>query len=215
MPSLPERLLFCAKRERERTKKRPLPQNRIPAARMPTFLCDALAGLSGFIALGLRLPWYRVFRRRLSRSCHRIRDVVGHLHGWFALGSFLNGESWVNRKGRSVNLLLGVLAVVRRSNFRYLRTRSDVLSKRFPTLLARRFSFCFRFVGSVLPVVCQLAILRTRGGRKVTWYMFRTSGSALRSLGVGFVLTQYFGLKGISLGLGLLAVFSNSCVGFS
>src|SRR6202008_3524256 len=63
------------------------------------------------------------------------------------------------------------------------------------------------FVGAVLPVVCQLSISPERNaGRKVSLvYVSNILGSALGSLGVGFVLTQYFGLKAVSLGLGLLA----------
>jgi len=60
MPSLPNRLLFCAKRGARRNEENALfHKNGYRQARMPLSFAMALAGLSGFIALGFEIAWYR------------------------------------------------------------------------------------------------------------------------------------------------------------
>jgi spermidine synthase len=59
-----------------------------------------------------------------------------------------------------------------------------------------------------------LAIVPDRAaGRGVSFvYVSNILGSAAGSLGIGFVLMQYFGLRQVSLGLGLTAVALGACV---
>jgi len=85
----------------------------------------ALAGLSGFIALGFEIAWYRVFA---------VAQQIVHPHSrccwppaWLVLRwvpfSRRSGES----QGRERQSLVRSLAVVRRSNFGlFAATRSDV-----------------------------------------------------------------------------------------
>src|SRR6266404_2712741 len=202
---------FARSAERERNEETPSStKTDTGQARMPLSFAMALAGLSGFIALGFEIAWYRVFAVASADRAPAFAMLLATCLAGIALGSFLT-EKWVESQGAaSVNLLLGVLLLSAGAISVYLPPLvARFLSKKISYLASAPFFFlASAFVGSVLPVVCQLAILpEQEAGRKVSLvYVSNILGSALGSLGVGFVLTQYFGLKGISLGLGLLAV---------
>ncbi len=69
-------------------------------------------------------------------------------------------------------------------------------------------------MGSVLPLLCRLAITADdQAGRRVSLvYVSNIVGSTLGTLLVGFVLMQYFGLRQVSLQLGMAAVIAGSLV---
>ena len=69
-------------------------------------------------------------------------------------------------------------------------------------------------MGSVLPLVCRLAISPDdQAGRRVSLvYVSNIMGSALGSLLVGFVMLQYFGLRQVSLQLATTAALAGSIV---
>src|SRR4029077_15797399 len=69
-------------------------------------------------------------------------------------------------------------------------------------------------LGSVLPLLCQLAVAADdRAGRGVSLvYVSNMIGSAVVSRLIGFVAMQYFGLRQISLQLGLAAVIAGAAV---
>src|SRR5262249_56043838 len=127
------------------------------------------------------------------------------------LGAFLT-EKWTEQRGaENAIVLLGVLLLLAGAISVYLPPLVALLiTKRISYLMsAPVFFLVSAFVGSVFPLVCQLAITPERdAGRRVSLvYVANILGSALGSLGVGFILTQYFGLKSISLGLGALSAF--------
>jgi spermidine synthase len=203
--------LFARNVERESKEEAPSPEKpKSFAASMPLFFAMALAGLSGFIALGFEIAWYRVFALASADRAPAFAMLLATCLAGIALGSFLT-EKWAESQGAaSVNLLLGALLLTAGAISVYLPPLvATFLARKISYLASAPFFFlASAFVGSVLPVVCQLAIPpEQEAGRKVSLvYVSNILGSALGSLGVGFVLTQYFGLKAISLGLGLLAV---------
>jgi len=69
-------------------------------------------------------------------------------------------------------------------------------------------------LGSVLPLLCQLSVAADENaGRGVSLiYFSNILGSVLGSLGIGFVLMQYFGLRQISLQLGFATVLTGGLV---
>jgi spermidine synthase len=73
---------------------------------------------------------------------------------------------------------------------------------------APAFFITAALVGSVLPLLCQVSISPDeKSGRSVSLvYLSNILGCAVGSLGIGFVLMQYFSLRIICLGLGFLAV---------
>jgi len=98
-------------------------------------------------------------RRRLSRSCTRIRDVVGHLPGWYCAGFFLT-EKWVESQGAaSVNLLLGVLLLSAGAISVYLPPLvATFLSKKISYLASAPFFFLL----PLLSVRCFLSFANWR-----------------------------------------------------
>jgi len=169
----------------------------------------ALAGLSGFIALGFEITWYRVFALASADRAPAFAMMLATCLGGIAMGAFLT-EKWSESRGSSsVTLLLGVLLLLAGIISVYLPPLvATFIAKKISYLAsAPMFFLASAFVGSVLPVVCQLAISPGQeAGRRVSLvYVSNILGSALGSLGIGFVLTQYLGLRPISVVLGLLA----------
>ncbi len=202
--------LFARSAERDPSQESSSSEKSDPSTkRMPLFFAMILAGLSGFIALGFEIAWYRVFALASADRAPAFAMMLATCLAGIAMGSFLT-EKWSESRGAaSVNLLLGVLLLCAGAISVYLPPLvARFLSKKISYLASAPFFFlASAFVGSVLPVVCQLAIPpEQEAGRKVSLvYVSNIIGSALGSLGVGFVLSQYFGLKAISLGLGALA----------
>src|SRR5262249_52561466 len=92
---------------------------------------------------------------------------------------------------------------------------ASMMARKIPFLAsAPAFFLTAGLIGSVLPLLCQLAISPERdAGQGVSLiYISNISGSALGSLGVGFVLMHHFGLKQMSLGLGISAILAGSYV---
>jgi hypothetical protein len=87
-----------------------------------------------------------------------------------------------------------------------------MMTRRIPFLAsAPVFFVAAGLIGSVLPLLCQLAVSESEAGRGVSLiYVSNIAGSALGSLGVGFVFTHHFGLKPTSLALGFAAVTAGS-----
>lgn len=178
-------------------------------ASMPLSFAMLLAGLSGFIALGFEIAWYRVFALASADRAPAFAMMLATCLGGIAMGAFLT-EKWSESRGTSsVTLLLGVLLLLAGAISVYLPPLvATFIAKKISYLAsAPMFFLASAFVGSVLPVVCQLAIAPGQeAGRRVSLvYVSNILGSALGSLGIGFVLTQYLGLRAISVVLGLLA----------
>src|SRR5205814_2940200 len=72
-------------------------------------------------------------------------------------------------------------------------------------------------LGSVLPLLCRLSISADRlTGRHVSFiYAANILGSVLGSIGIGFVLMQYLGLKAIALSLALVSIAVGGFILFS
>jgi spermidine synthase len=183
---------------------------------LPLGLAMLLAGLSGLIALGFEITWFRVFALASSDRAPAFALLLSTYLSGIAAGSFVS-EKWTRKHGAGIVLqVMGVLLLL-----------AGALSVYLPPLVAllmtRKIAFLFSVpaffvvaaaVGSVLPLLCRLAIAPDRAaGRGVSFvYVSNILGSALGSLGIGFVLMQYFGLRQVSLGLGLTAVVLGSGV---
>jgi spermidine synthase len=183
---------------------------------LPLGLAMLLAGLSGLIALGFEITWFRVFALAASDRAPAFALLLSTYLSGIAAGSFVS-ERWTQKRNAKIVLqVVGVLLLV-----------AGALSVYLPPLVAslmtRKIAFLFSVpaffvvaaaVGSVLPLLCRLAIAPDRAaGRGVSFvYVSNILGSALGSLGIGFVLMQYFGLRQVSLGLGLTAVVLGSGV---
>jgi len=177
---------------------------------LPLGLAMLLAGLSGLIALGFEILWFRVFVLASSDRAPAFALLLSTYLSGIAAGSFVS-EKWTQKRDAATVLrVIGVLLLLAGATSVYLPPL-------VASLMARKIAFLFSApafflvaaaVGSVLPLLCQLAIAPDRAaGRGVSFvYVSNILGSAAGSLGIGFVLMQYLGLRQVSLGLGLTAV---------
>jgi spermidine synthase len=169
-----------------------------------------LAGVAGFIALGFEIAWYRVFALASSDRAPAFALLLSIYLSGIAAGAYAS-ERWAGQRSatdvlRSVGVALALAGAI-----------SAFLPPLVATLMARKIPFLASapaffsgaaLVGCVLPLLCRLAILPSQeSGRRVSLvYVSNIVGSTAGSLGVGFVLMQYVGLRPLSLGLALLAV---------
>jgi spermidine synthase len=183
---------------------------------LPLGLAMLLAGLSGLIALGFEIMWFRVFALASSDRAPAFALLLSTYLSGIAAGSFVS-EKWTRKhRARIVLQVMGILLLL-----------AGALSVYLPPLvgflMTRKIAFLFSVpaffavaaaVGSVLPLLCRLAIAADQAaGRSVSFvYVSNIVGSTVGSLGIGFVLMQYFGLRQVSLGLGLTAVVLGSGV---
>jgi len=192
------------------------PQDASAQAGLPLPLAMQLAGLSGFIALGFEIAWYRVFALASSDRAPAFALLLSTYLAGIAAGSYLS-EKWADTRGQKTAiqavavllLLAGVISV-------YLPPLvASLMARKIPFLAsAPAFFVTAALVGSVFPLLCQLAVSPNQEtGRRVSYvYLSNIVGSAIGSLGIGFVLMQYVGLRAVSLGLGLLAVLLGTVV---
>jgi spermidine synthase len=177
---------------------------------LPLGLAMLLAGLSGLIALGFEILWFRVFVLASSDRAPAFALLLSTYLSGIAAGSFVS-EKWTEKRDAATVLrVIGVLLLLAGATSVYLPPLvASLMTRRIAFLFsAPAFFVVAAAVGSVLPLLCQLAIAPDRAaGRGVSFvYVSNILGSAAGSLGIGFVLMQYAGLRQVSLGLGLTAV---------
>ena len=177
-----------------------------------------IAGLSGFIALGFEMAWFRVFSLAASDRSPAFALLLSAYLGGIAAGSFLVEKFAEGRSSGVILSMIGVLLLAAGALSVYLPPLVGVLmSKGIPFLWsAPAFFVTAGLIGCVLPLACQLAISADEGaGRGVSFvYIANIAGSALGSLGIGFVLMNHFGLRQVSIQLALFAVVAGSMVLF-
>ena len=177
-----------------------------------------LAGLSGFIALGFEIAWFRVFALASADRAPAFALLLSTFLAGVAAGSFLSEKLTEKASPRAVVRVIGVLVLLAGGLSAYLP--SLVAAARFhglPFLTpAPVFFLTAAMLGSVLPLLCQLSVSADeKAGTGVSLvYVSNILGSVLGSLGIGFVLMQHFGLRQISFQLGLLTVLMGGMILF-
>jgi spermidine synthase len=175
-----------------------------------------IAGISGFIALGFEIAWFRVFSIASSDRAPAFALLLSTYLAGIAAGSFATEKIMERRSAAAMVQAVGLLMVLAGGISAFLPPLVGRLMWRNVSFLASAPTFFMTaaLLGSVLPLLCQLAVSADdQAGRGVSLvYVSNIAGSALGSLGIGFVLMQYFGLKQISLGLGLAGVVVGGAV---
>jgi predicted membrane-bound spermidine synthase len=181
----------------------------IPAAML-------LAGVSGFIALGFEIAWFRVFALASSDRAPAFALLLSTYLAGIAAGSYLSEKTTAQRSPETVLRVVGILLILAGAISAYLPPLvATFMFRKIPFLAsAPAFFITAALIGSVLPLLCQVAIPPDdKAGRSVSFiYVSNIIGSACGSLGIGFFLMQQFGLRSVSLGLGMLAVVLGSAV---
>ncbi len=192
------------------------PQSFPVSVEMPLARAMLLAGVSGFIALGFEIIWFRVFSLASSDRAPAFALLLCTYLAGIAAGSMLSEKLTANRRPEILIRVIGGLLLLSGTLSAYLPPLvATMMARKIPFLAsAPAFFVTAGLIGSVLPLLCQLAVSPERdAGRGVSLiYVSNIAGSALGSLGVGFVLMHHFGLKQMSLALGLSAVIAGCFV---
>lgn len=175
-----------------------------------------LASLTGFIALGFEILWFRVFSIASSDRAPAFALLLCTYLAGIAAGSILSEKLTAGRQPATLVHVIGGLLILSGALSVYLPPLvACLMAWKVPFLAsAPTFFVTAGLIGSVLPLLCQLAVSpKTRAGQDVGLiYLSNIAGSALGSLGVGFVLLHHLGLKQMSLALGLCAVIAGFLV---
>ena len=186
------------------------PQESAASSTMSLARAMLLAGLSGFIALAFEIIWFRVFSVASSDRAPAFALLLCTYLAGIAAGSLVSEKLTAGCSPRTLLYVIGVLLVFSGALSVYLPPLvASMMVHKIPFLAsAPAFFITAAMIGSVLPLLCQLAVSPEReAGQGVSLiYISNIAGSALGSLGVGFVLMHRFGLKQMSLALGLSAI---------
>jgi spermidine synthase len=210
---------FLYGRSREKAPAQTLASS-LPAAAavpgLPLGMAMLIVGISGFIALGFEIAWFRVFTLASSDRAPAFALLLATYLAGIAAGSYITEKLTEKKRSAAIVRTVGLLLLVAGGISAYLPPLVGWLLWRKISFLSSTPAFFLTagLLGSVLPLVCQLAVSADdRAGRGVSLvYVANIIGSALGSLVIGFVLMEYFGLRQISLELGLAAVFTGAAV---
>jgi len=181
-----------------------------PPVRLP--MAMLFAGLSGFIALGFEIAWFRVFSVASADRAPAFALLLATFLAGIAAGSYVSEKLTERWTPSTVVQMIGVLMILAGGISGYLPGLvADARVHSLPFLApAPLFFLTAALLGSVLPLLCQLSVSADeKAGKGVSLiYVANIFGSVLGSLGIGFVLMHRFGLRQISLQLGFAAVLT-------
>jgi spermidine synthase len=183
---------------------------------IPLWMAMLVAGLSGFLALGLEIAWFRVFSLASADRAPAFALLLSTYLAGVATGSYITGKLTERRSSATVMYVIGLAMLLAGAISAYLPPLVAVLmSRKLPFLTsAPAFFLTAALIGSVLPLICQAAVSADGGaGRGVSLvYVSNITGSALGSLAIGFLLMNHFGLRQVSLQIGMGAVVSGGVI---
>ncbi|PYU64883.1 MAG: hypothetical protein DMG56_05110, partial [Acidobacteria bacterium] len=175
-----------------------------------------LAGLSGFLALGFEIAWFRVFSMAAADRAPAFALLLSIFLAGIAAGSYLSEKLTERASPHTVAQVIGMLLLLAGGISVYLPALVGVARVHGWSFLAPAPAFFLTaaMFGSVLPLLCQISVLAgDQAGSEVSLvYVSNIIGSVLGSLGIGFVLMQHFGLRQISLQLGIATVLAGGMV---
>jgi spermidine synthase len=177
-----------------------------------------LAGVSGFLALGFEIAWFRVFSMAAADRAPAFALLLSTFLAGIAAGAYLSEKLTENASPNTVAQVIGVLLLLAGGISAYLPALVAAARVHRWSFLAPAPAFFLTagLLGSVLPLLCQLSVSADeKAGSGVSMvYVSNILGSVLGSLGIGFVLMQHFGLRQISLQLGIATVLTGGTVLF-
>jgi spermidine synthase len=186
--------------------------------KLPLWIAMLVAAITGFIALGFEITWFRVFALASQDRAPAFALLLSTFLAGIAAGSYISEKLTAQKKSEEVVQVIGASILIAGAISVYLPPLVALLQwKGIPFLLsAPVFFVTAALLGSVLPLLCQLAVSAGhKAGKGVSWtYVSNILGSTLGSLVVGFIIMHHFGLKQVSLQLGLAAVITGTLVLF-
>jgi spermidine synthase len=183
-----------------------------------------LAAFVGWIALGFEIAWFRVFALASADRAPAFALLLATYLAGIAAGSYVAEELTKKWPGYRILWTVGVFLVLAGTISIYLPPLvAWIVSRPLPSswviswytsssylALTPAFFLVAALTGSVLPLLCRLSVSPDdQAGRRVSLiYSSNILGSVVGSLGIGFILMQYLGLRQIAL---LLAAASAIC----
>src|SRR5580704_9274188 len=168
---------------------------------LPLGVAMLIAGLAGFIALGFEIEWFRVLALGSADRAPAFALLLSTYLCGIAAGSYSTEKLTEKKRPASVINAIGMLLLGAGALSIYLPPLVAQLSwKNYALMLsAPAFFLVAGLLGSVLPLLCRLAVSAdAESGRHVSLiYVANIAGSTLGSLVIGFILMDDFGLKQI------------------
>jgi spermidine synthase len=192
------------------------PQQAKGAAAISLRMAMFLAAITGCISLGFEIVWYRVFSVATMDRAPSFALLLATFLAGIAAGAYL--VELVSRKASppAVLRMIGAMMVAAGSISAFLPPLvASLMGRRIPYLSSVPLFFVTAgLLGGVLPLLCQLSVSPDdRAGRGVSLiYVSNIAGSVAGSLGIGFVVLQFFGLRQVSLLLGIAAILTGLAV---
>jgi spermidine synthase len=179
-----------------------------PAITLP--MAMFLAGLSGCISLGFEIAWFRVFSIASMDRAPAFSLLLATFLGGVAGGAYLAEHFTHDATPKRVLHVIGVMMILAGAISSYLPPLvASLMGRRIPYLSSAPLFFVTAgLIGAVMPLLCQLSVSPgEQAGRGVSLiYVSNIIGAVVGSLGIGFVLMQYFSLRQIALLLGTSAI---------
>src|SRR5215469_6108784 len=174
-----------------------------------------IAGIAGFLALGFEIAWFRIFALATFDRAPAFAFLLASYLAGIAAGSFLS-EKLVQRWQLNPLMIAGSAMILAGGVSVYLPPLLAELSWRNIAVLASAPAFFITaaLLGSVLPLLCQAAIVAgDSAGRSVSIiYLSNIVGSTFGSLGIGFILMDRSGTQSISTQLAIATAITGLAV---
>src|SRR6266576_2205716 len=148
---------------------------------VPLLQAVLLAGLSGFIALGFEIIWFRIFSLASSDRAPAFALLLSTYLAGIAAGSIVSEKLTASRRPETLVYVIGALLLLSGGFSAYLPPLvAAMMARNIPFLAsAPAFFVTAALIGSVFPLLCQLAIRADReAGHGVSLiYISNLSGS--------------------------------------
>jgi len=200
--------------------------NAQPPMRLSTAMLLAL--VAGCIALGYEICWFRVFSIASSDRAPAFALLLATYLSGIAVGSYLCERFTKTRSAHEIAWLIGAVFLLSGAASPFLPTFVASLAGSNSALLSflstsgqsaylyssPAFFAVAMLLGSILPLLCRLSISADQfAGRRVSLvYASNILGCVIGSLGIGFVLMEYFALRQIAILLGGISILAGICV---
>ena len=175
-----------------------------------------IVGISGFIALGYEMAWFRVFVLASSDRAPAFALLLSTYLAGIAAGSYIAGQLSEGRGAREVLRIIGLVMLIAGAASCYAPPLVAFLRwKNISFLIAATVFFAIAaLLGAVLPLACKLSVpADPQAGRRVSLvYASNIVGSTLGSLAIGLVQLNHFGLRQVTLQLAACSVLAGGVV---
>jgi predicted membrane-bound spermidine synthase len=181
-----------------------------------------LALVTGCIALGYEIAWFRVFAIASSDRAPAFALLLATYLSGIAVGSYLSEQFTKNRPAHEIAWLIGAVLLISGAISPFLPplvasfagsnsvllTSLSITGQNAYLSSSPAFFLVAMLLGSILPLLCRLSISADEfAGRRVSLvYASNILGCVIGSLGIGFVLMQYLGLRQIAVLLGGVSI---------